>query len=255
MATASARKLWPRRSTSFRPQAHALTSKPSKYLKNNNGFKNPVFFLLKVFLAPILIGVAYAILLSSDAVDASIAWQGVNVTITGNTYVNGGLAKGSGSFVIDHPLDPANKLLYHSFVESPDVKNIYDGVVTLNALGEVTITLPNYFEALNRDFRYQYSAYGTPAPNLYIKSEIKNNRFTIAGGPSGARVSWQVTGIRHDSYILEHPIIVEVEKGPDALANKGEYLFTGYADKAEAVGDSIKQKLAALWNWFIGLFQ
>jgi hypothetical protein len=42
------------------------------------------------------------------------------LTIPGNLTVNGTLAKGSGSFVIDHPLDPANKYLYHSFVESPE---------------------------------------------------------------------------------------------------------------------------------------
>ena len=43
------------------------------------------------------------------------------VKITGNHQKSGG------SFKIDHPLDPANKYLCHSFVESPDMKNIYDG--------------------------------------------------------------------------------------------------------------------------------
>ena len=47
----------------------------------------------------------------------------------GNVDVNGTLTKDAGSFKIDHPLDPANKYLSHSFVESPDMKNIYDGVV------------------------------------------------------------------------------------------------------------------------------
>src|SRR5690606_1883424 len=82
--------------------------------------------------------------------------------------------------------------------------------------------LPDYFEALNKDFRYQVKGVTAPGPNLYIKQEIRNNRFTIAGGPANAKVSWQVTGIRHDPYILANPIEVEVEKGPDALVDKGE---------------------------------
>jgi hypothetical protein len=44
-------------------------------------------------------------------------------------------------FRIDHPLDPANKYLNHSAVESPDMKNIYDGVVTLDADGEAVVEL------------------------------------------------------------------------------------------------------------------
>ena len=38
----------------------------------------------------------------------------------GNVDVDGNLSKAGGSFKIDHPLDPANKYLYHSFVESPE---------------------------------------------------------------------------------------------------------------------------------------
>src|SRR5690606_1929323 len=64
------------------------------------------------------------------------------VSVSGGVSVLGSLSKGSGTFVIDHPLDPENKLLYHSFVESPDVKNIYDGIVTLDENGEATVELP-----------------------------------------------------------------------------------------------------------------
>ena len=45
----------------------------------------------------------------------------------GDVDVDGNLSKAGGSFKIDHPLDPANKYLYHSFVESPDMMNIYNG--------------------------------------------------------------------------------------------------------------------------------
>lgn len=151
-----------------------------------------------------------------------------SVTTTGDVQVVGSLSKGSGTFVIDHPLDPDNKLLFHSFVESPDVKNIYDGIVVLDDHGEAKIELPGYFMALNEEYRYLLTPIGEAAPDLYVKKEITRNRFTIAGGTSGLKVSWQVTGIRKDPFILENPIIVEVEKGPDALEDKGSFIFEGY---------------------------
>jgi hypothetical protein len=49
--------------------------------------------------------------------------------VGGDLYASGMITKSSGSFKIDHPLDPANKYLSHSFVESPDMMNIYNGVV------------------------------------------------------------------------------------------------------------------------------
>ena len=69
-------------------------------------------------------------------------------------------------------------------------------------------------------------------PDLYIKKEIENNRFVIAGGVPHGEVTWQVTGVRNDPYIKANPIINEVEKGPDALVEKGEFLFKGYATNA-----------------------
>ncbi len=157
-----------------------------------------------------------------------------SVTITGLT-VTGALSKGSGSFLIDHPLDPKNKLLYHSFVESPDVKNIYDGIATLDEKGEARIELPNYFLALNKDFRFLGTAIGVPSPNLYLKESAGRKfwlfgsiGFTLAGGTPGTKVSWQVTGIRHDPYILKNPIVVEVEKGEGQPVDKGEYIFPEY---------------------------
>lgn len=128
--------------------------------------------------------------------------------------VVGNLVKGSGSFRIDHPLDPLNKYLSHSFVESPDMKNVYDGLVTLDESGATWVQLPNYFEALNRDFRYQLTCLGGYAP-VYVANEVHGARFQIAGGTSGLRVSWQVTGIRKDPYADAHRIRVEEEKPAD----------------------------------------
>ena len=150
-----------------------------------------------------------------------------------NLYVTGSITKGGGSFKIDHPLDPANKFLYHSFMESPDMKNVYDGVVALDQNGEATVELPAWFEALNRDVRYQLTAIGTSGPDLHIKSEVKGNRFTMAGGKAGQKVSWQLTGIRQDAWAEAHRIPVEVAK---TGKEKGRYLHPKEHGKADAKG-------------------
>ena len=97
-------------------------------------------------------------------------------TLDGSVYIRGPLQKPGGQFKIDHPLDPANKYLCHSFVESPDMKNVYDGVVILDKKGEAEVDLPDWFSALNKDYRYQLTAIGAPGPNLYIAKEISGSR-------------------------------------------------------------------------------
>ncbi len=163
----------------------------------------------------------------------------IGTTITRNTnfrnslYVAGAVAKGSGTFVIDHPLDPENKLLYHSFVESPDMKNVYDGVAELNDNGEATIELPSYFLKLNKDFRYLATPMGGSMPDLHLRQEAgKKYLFgafgppviRIAGGTPNGRVSWQVTGIRQDPVAVQNPVIVEVNKDQTDFIKKGELL-------------------------------
>jgi hypothetical protein len=125
------------------------------------------------------------------------------------------------SFKIDHPLDPENRYLSHSSVESPDMKNVYDGVVSLDGAGEAWVELPDWFEALNVDFRYQLTAIGAAAPELHIAKEIEGNCFMIAGGKPGMKISWQVTGIRHDPMAEAYRIQVEEEK---PAREAGKYL-------------------------------
>ncbi len=138
----------------------------------------------------------------------------------GDVEVDGNLSKSGGSFKIDHPLDPANKYLYHSFVESPDMKNIYDGNVTTDANGEALVTLPKWFETLNRDFRYQLTAIGQFA-QVIVASEISNHRFVIKTDKPNVKVSWQVTGIRQDPWANAHRIPVEELK---SSKERGSYL-------------------------------
>lgn len=139
----------------------------------------------------------------------------------GRVHVAGTLSKTSGSFKIDHPLDPANKYLYHSFVESPDMMNIYNGNAVLDGAGEAWVEMPAWFNALNRDFRYQLTAIGAPGPNLYIAQEVQGNRFKIAGGQPGSKVSWQVTGVRQDAFAEKYRIPVEEAK---PVAERGRFI-------------------------------
>jgi hypothetical protein len=147
--------------------------------------------------------------------------QYVKIDNLGNLEATGALMAAAKPFKIDHPLDPTNKYLLHTAIESPDMKTMYDGVVMLDGNGEARVELPGYFEALNQDFRYQLTALGAPGPNLYIAEKISGNQFRIAGGKPGAEVSWQATGIRHDAWANAHRIPVEVDKQG---AERGRYL-------------------------------
>jgi len=155
-----------------------------------------------------------------DALVASSS-SGLAGFFSGDVSVTGNLSKGGGSFKIDHPLDPANKYLYHSFVESPDMMDIYNGNIILDDSGGATVHLPEWFESLNKDFRYQLTAIGAPGPDLYVAEELSGNHFQIAGGKPGGRVSWQVTGIRQDAWANAHRIPVEEEKN---ARERGYYL-------------------------------
>ncbi|HZS06040.1 MAG TPA: hypothetical protein VFD58_14470 [Blastocatellia bacterium] len=139
-----------------------------------------------------------------------------NVTVVGNLY-----ATGSKNFKIDHPLDPENKYLIHAAIESSEVLNVYSGNVSLGPDGMGLVTLPDWFEALNRDFRYQLTAIGAPAQGLYIAEEINQNQFRIAGGVPGMKVSWQVTGVRSDAVMLQRPFKAEQDK---PAGERGTYL-------------------------------
>jgi hypothetical protein len=139
----------------------------------------------------------------------------------GNVHVSNVLTKASGSFLIDHPQDPANRLLEHSFVEAPEMLNVYRGTVTLDSRGRATVRLPRYFRALNGDYGYQLTAIGAPAPSLHVARKIERLSFAIAGGAPGQEVCWIVTGARHDAWAKAHPLKVDRMK---RRVDRGRYL-------------------------------
>jgi hypothetical protein len=139
---------------------------------------------------------------------------------TGSVSIRGNFsATGTKNFRIDHPLDPANKYLYHAAIESSEVLNLYSGNAVLDDSGEAVVQLPDWFEVINKDFRYQLTNIGGFAP-VYIAEEVSGGHFKIAGGKPGAKVSWQVSGVRNDAWEKAHPWAVEEDKGAD----RGHYL-------------------------------
>jgi hypothetical protein len=147
----------------------------------------------------------------------------------GDLTVTGTILKGGGGFRIDHPLDPENRYLSHSFVESPDMLNIYNGNVTTNSNGDATALLPDYFEALNQDFRYQLTVIGQFAQAM-VSGEVNNNQFLIKTDKPNVKVSWQITGIRKDLFANTHRLVVEEDKPAD---ERGMYLHPQAHGKPE----------------------
>jgi hypothetical protein len=149
----------------------------------------------------------------------------------GNVSIIGNLSKSSGTFKIDHPQDPANKFLIHSFVESPDMMNVYNGNAETDANGLATVLLPGYFEAENIDFKYQLTVMGKQFAQAIVFEEISHNRFVVKTDKPHIKVSWQVTGVRNDPYAQKNRIVAEVEKTGE---ERGKYLMPGlYGQPAE----------------------
>jgi hypothetical protein len=165
------------------------------------------------------------------------AWLDGAVEVTKDLHVTGTLFKGAGAFRIDNPLDPAHSYLQHSFVESPQMKNVYDGNVTTNARGFATVQLPKWFQALNRDFRYQLTvidkAHWTARAAVWEK--IHDDRFTIRTDQGNVQISWQVTGVRHDPYANAHRIRVIVPKEGSA---QGKYLHPQLYGQRQSKGET-----------------
>jgi len=147
-----------------------------------------------------------------------------NFVLGWGVFSNGDMgATGVKPFVIDHPADPTNKYLKHFAIESPEVLNLYRGTIVLDQNGEAIVVLPTYFDLINKNFSYQLTSIGVSSPGLFIKKEIENKQFVIAGGVAGQKVCWTVQAERNDPYVQQNPGAVEVEP-LKRDGEKGKYL-------------------------------
>ncbi|MCZ6834911.1 MAG: hypothetical protein O7G85_03985 [Planctomycetota bacterium] len=155
----------------------------------------------------------------------AVSSSGFGLYSAGKCHIQGNLSKSSGSFKIDHPQDPANRYLSHSFVESPDMMNIYNGNITTDRDGYAQVEMPDYFHALNSEFRYQLTIIDVSDSDDFVMAKVTKTlsagRFTIRTSHPNIHVSWQVTGVRHDAWAEAHRIVVEEDKSPE---EQGKYL-------------------------------
>lgn len=145
---------------------------------------------------------------------------------SGNVHITGSLSKGGGSFLIDHPSDPENKLLRHNFVESPENLLIYRGKVQLDNTGTGYVVLPEYFADLTDEGNA--SIHTTPVGRPFLTGcewDEGYISFTVYGEPNRA-VFWEVLADRDDPVIHEIGRPVEEMKGPEnPYCDKGLLLY------------------------------
>ena len=187
-----------------------------------------------------------------------VAGQSTNTTLSYGlySYDDGGIynqldvggnfsAGGTKSFRIDNPNDPDNKFLVHFCAESPEVLNIYRGTTILNNNGEATVTLPDYFEKINKNFSYSLTPVGNAAPNIFVKQKIKNGKFIIAGGNPNQEIDWVVYAERNDKYLQKNPEVRNTQ--PEKTGRyKGKYVHPELYGKSKEQSILYKPSLKVL---------
>ncbi len=180
-------------------------------------------------------------------------WFEGDTKVTGYLSVNGDLyVGGNKNFVMDHPLDPENKLLRHACVESPENLLIYRGKVALDDRGEAVVGLPAYFAALTDEPGATITL--TPVGRPFLTGydwRAGNGSFTVYGEPD-REVSWVVYADRDDPAVREGALPVEMEKTPDSkLCPRGKLLRPtayGYPDHM-AQGYEERRQAADTEQW------
>ena len=154
--------------------------------------------------------------LAADPSKKAAVFSG-SVDITTDLVVGGSFSAAAKAFKIDHPLDPTNKYLIHNSIESNERINMYSGNITTNEEGYATVQLPEYMNALNKDFKYQLTIVDKSFAQAIIWEEMntETNSFVIKTNTSDITVSWQITGTRQDTWALENPMQVEVDKNSE----------------------------------------
>ncbi|PZQ82653.1 MAG: hypothetical protein DI549_10755 [Ancylobacter novellus] len=126
----------------------------------------------------------------------------------GNTAISGSLSKASGTFLIDHPLDPYNKDLAHGFVEAPEYQNRYRGLVRL-VDGRATVDIDTVagmsagtFAALNAD-AWLAGLQNQEGFARLRPGAITGGVFEIICEDDACTdlVAWEVTARRNDAYV------------------------------------------------------
>jgi hypothetical protein len=164
-------------------------------------------------MRPIQTGLSLMLVLALGLISPLQAVADDDRYVDGDLLVTGSLnVSGTKNFRIDHPLDPANRYLIHFASEGPEPFNVYAGNVVLDDTGQARIELPEWFEAINIDYRYQLTPLGAPAPDLHIAETVSGNAFLIGGGSAGQQVSWEIRARRNDRTMRRLDPVTEMDK-------------------------------------------
>lgn len=124
------------------------------------------------------------------------------------------------SFIIDHPLDPANKHLVHVCLEGPEAGVYYRGKGEIVNGSFVAVQLPSYVGALCTDLTVQITPIydGIVKTSMLCASEVDtaSNTFTVHG--ENGRFNWLVHGKRGD-------VTVEPNKADVTVRGDGPYKY------------------------------
>jgi len=187
----------------------------------------------------------------SYAVSGYANGAGVNIGVRGQSnagssnyggYFDGLLyasssSAGVKSFMIDHPLDPANKVLSHSSVESDERLDIYRGTVKTDSKGYAWVVVPDWFSALNKDVQYQLTVIDSGDSDEFVLakvvSRLRDQQFRIRTSKPRTEVNWLLTGVRHDPTSNAYPLQVERWKND---GERGKYFEPRAYGKDESLG-------------------
>ena len=160
------------------------------------------------------------------------------VTLGSAVHAQGDLtATGVKPFRIDHPQDPLNKYLFHYASESPFPQNFYNGNVTTDSKGYAWVELPDYFEDINTNIKYQLTIVDEGDSEEFVMAKVvtkvKNNRFRIRTNIPNVEVSWMVFADRNDARVqFKRPTDVRDKAGRE----RGKYQHPEYYGAPASMG-------------------
>jgi hypothetical protein len=130
---------------------------------------------------------------TATATGSLLIWNPSTSEIQASSVTNSATNK---SFIIDHPKDE-NKYLVHVCLEGPESGVYYRGRGEITNNEYTTIHLPDYVEALAKDFTIQLTPiYCDKKIEQLNTSEVENNSFNVYG--ENCKFYWLVQGKRAD---------------------------------------------------------
>lgn len=155
-------------------------------------------------------------------------------TFNGAVQINGDLTVtgNKSGFKIDDPRAPTQRTLTHTPVETDSMTVTYSGNVTTGADGRATVRLPSYATTIAGDWRYQLTPIGRFGQAIVEREVGAGGTFVVRTEHPNTKVSWSVTGERHDPQARRNPIVAVTSKTGKA---RGRYLDPSLYDKPSSL--------------------